>query len=42
MDLEDRENDKLLLNWLVPILQDEKILKMFHNVNTHDTTELYN
>lgn len=32
MDLEDRKNDKLLLNLLVPILENEEILKMFHSV----------
>lgn len=41
MDLEDGNNDKLLLNLLVPILQNEEILKMFHSVNIHNTSELY-
>lgn len=38
MDLEDRKNDKLLFNLLVPILENEEILKMFHSVNIHDSS----
>lgn len=39
--LRGQESDRLLLNLLVPILQDEETLKMFHSVNIHDPSELY-